>query len=122
MILIQLNDNLTATLDPTGHYAPISVEKAHHLIESLGFIPAWLSSALDYPNIRSALIDQYQYYMGDFVGGGEIDSNGVYTFPDDPPLYPIIEMKLRDETFYQYPYGIVATVNDNGEKWISRFD
>ena len=118
MIIAILNDDgLTLNIDPLDHFKADPLEIA----TALGFIPAWLSKANEYPNIKTALIDQYVYYMGD-ITGGEIDSDGVYRYPEDPPLYPLASAELDGERFYQYQYGIVATVTSDGQQWVSRFD
>ncbi len=36
--------------------------------------------------------------------GGTIDKQGVYTYPDDPDLYPILMARGDGETFFWYGY------------------
>jgi len=117
MINAMLNNGLVLTLDPLDHFKT----DPERIVDALGYIPAWLSRVDEYPSIKAALVDQYIYYMGDMTGG-KIDKRGIYRFPDDPPLYPLASAEIDGERFYQYQYGIVATVTSDGAQWVSRFD
>ena len=107
------------TIDPLNHYPDMTHAD---IIESLGLIPPWVAEAeATGQTIKASLIENYgPFYMGDMTGG-TIDGDGVYTYPDDPPLYPLVKAEHNGETFYQYHYGIVAVTTDGGQ-WVTRMD
>lgn len=59
-----------------------------------------------------------------FKMGGKVLENGVYTYPQDDDLYPLIKITLESGcTFYQYASGIVAIVYPDGrETFVTRMD
>ena len=109
---------LIGLTDPLQNHTDLTPSQ---IMEWCGFIPHWLYNVSDYDSIKECLIDQYDYYSGE-MSGGTIDDKGVYTYPEDPPLYPLITVYGDGEIFHQYNYGIVATVQKDGTQWIARMD
>lgn len=59
----------------------------------------------------------------------ELTEDGTYQSldedgnPEDEPLVPIIELRGKHFTYYQYPYALVAVrCNETGEKALTRLD
>lgn len=44
------------------------------------------------------------------------------TYPEDPPLYPIVEAKFRDQMIYIYNHSWVNIINPDGTFEVSRMD
>jgi len=54
---------------------------------------------------------------------GEITMSGVYEYPNDPPMPPLIAVKSQTEIMRQYEHAIVSIVNlDTNETFITRMD
>ena len=110
---------MIAQLDPLKKYNPVLDSQ---LIEGLGILPLWLAQGKQLgEDAKTALTRRYQFYTGCDIEGGRIDAEGVYRYPGDPPLYPVMKVSDEKETVYFYPYAIVAVVNEEGT-WITRMD
>ena len=105
------------TLDPCGVYPN------EQLLERCGYIPNWALRAHFGESMAEAIERQYPYYGGQ-LKGGDITGEGVYTYPEDPDLYPYIKIENPEtfETLYQYPYGIVVITHPERKTWVSRCD
>ena len=114
----------TLTIDPTGHFNAIKTNP-HRLIASLGILPNWAGQAYDFDNsFKDALIHNYGCFYGGAMEGGTVDSDGIYSYPEDPELYPVAVMTAEyttDKVFF-YEYSMVGVLTEAGNFWISRFD
>jgi hypothetical protein len=109
---------LQAIIDPMGKYDHMDETTFHNVI---GWIPGWVFNAEFYDApVKDALTEQYGFGELNSMNG-KLDEDGVYTYPEDPDLYPLIKMTRGDETVFQYPYGIVAIRNADGD-FITRMD
>ena len=113
-------------VDPTGHYGDKKVP-TKRLLDALGIVPAFVieaAMALEEATPRSvmdAMGDVYGFYLGD-MEGGTVDSEGVYSYPEDPDLYPLIEWTLGGTVkVYMYNYAIIV-VTDGKETIVTRMD
>lgn len=107
-----------AFIDPLDKYnAP-----DEQLLEACGLLPYWVvdDRYMDLP-LKEALDKQYQFGLYE-ITGGKVDSLGIYKYPEDPELYPILVIVRKDETFFQYPYGMVAIVQEDGSSFVCRMD
>lgn len=96
-------------IDPLGEYEDVAPED---LIEACGFIPYFLQQN-DERDARTQMVDRYGF--GDFpTTGAAVDARGVYSYPEDPDMFPYMETSLRGETIRIYPYAFVAITNDQG--------
>ena len=94
------------------------------IIEMLGLVPNWAAEGLVNDadgGMKETLINNYPYYGGAMTGG-TIEEDGTYHYPEDPPLYPLVSMRGKNETFFMYEYGMVAVRTDAGNHWMARFD
>lgn len=95
-------------------------------LDSLGYTPYWLKDAIE-NGARTQ--DEYIqhclacYGFGSYpMTGGEVKPDGMYSYPDDPDMPPLISWRLPGGVmFYQYPYGIVA-FTDSAETYVARWD
>lgn len=54
--------------------------------------------------------------------GFDLASDNSLTYPGDPPMLPIAEARLRDETILLYPYSYVAVVQPDRTFEVCRMD
>jgi hypothetical protein len=115
--------SIAAKVDPTSHFKGVPQSR---LVEALGIVPSFVAyAAVEAPEVTAravldAMAEAYGFYMGD-MEGGTVDAEGVYQYPDDPPLYPLVRWKLDDVTVYMYQYAIVA-VQDKDTTIVTRMD
>lgn len=90
--------------------------------EHLGLIPGFLDEDNPAP-ARQQLDEAYS-----FAGGWRPDlqftmsPDGALGYSGDPPMKPIAECKLRDETIRLYPYAFVAIIQPDGSFEAARMD
>jgi hypothetical protein len=105
--------------DPTGYHSAYNSE---HILELLGLPPLW---ALDGRTIHLPLKETFEHFypfgLYEFKNA-MITSDGVYHSPGDSDLHPYIKITRGKETFYQYDYGIVAIVQEDGSSFVTRMD
>ena len=90
--------------------------------EILGMLPIWaLNHEFFHLPLKDALAEQYGMPLYE-ISGGTLDANGVYRYPGDKPLKPLIRIDRGDETFYQYDYAIVAILSPGSDAYITRMD
>lgn len=111
--------NIYVEFDPNDMYRerPLGMD-------TLGLIPFWV---FEWNNVDDAdmtlkdyLDKRYGYGLYE-MDKSTISSKGVYSYPDDPDLYPIAKMDTRAGVFYQYDYGIVAIPTEDGH-FVTRMD
>ncbi len=59
-----------------------------NLVELLGFIPEFIMNC---DNVVRTALAKYGYPASPMTGG-VVNEDGVYLYPEDPPLYPIAKM------------------------------
>ena len=99
--------------------------------EHLGIIPEFFIHATQglentgtLDAVADAMDEIYGYGGFHYPFSGEIDPQGVYRAPEDPPLDYLATVSYLDRfTMFCYPYAITAIRdNDTGETRIGRFD
>ena len=114
---------IAVKVDPTGQYKKVPKQR---LVDALGIVPSFVSyAAVEAPEataraVLDAMAEAYGFYMGD-MEGGTVDAEGVYQYPDDPPLYPLVRWTLDNVTVYMYQFAIVA-VQDEDTTIVTRMD
>lgn len=111
---------MNITIDPHDKFngAPES-----RILEACGLIPMWVADWIRSPTqktLKEYLDDVYGFGLYEMTGG-RIDDNGAYHYPDDPTLYPLIQIETDEGTFFMYEYSIVAIPTVNGY-FITRMD
>ena len=111
-------------IDPTGWFL-LNGGVPQKMIGALGILPQWAAQAYDFDNnFKDALIHNYGCFYGGAMEGGTVDSEGVYSYPEDPDLYPLAVMTApytTDKVFF-YEYSMVGVLTEAGNFWMSRFD
>lgn len=124
-------NGMTVTIDPQGKYKGIKPGK---IWQSLGLIPYFINSVAMTPDVDTTeaaaqiLVDAYGFAIGgpeyNMVeqGGAQIDKDGVYSYPEDPDLYPLVQFEVQNGiTIYVYEYALIG-VDDGETQWMQRFD
>lgn len=108
-----------ATLDPLAKFTHVDDE---YIKQSLGLLPGWVvNSEFENVPLKKALNDQYGFGMYENEEAS-IDENGVYKYPSDEDLYPLVKIIRGNEIFYQYEYALIAIVQKDGSSYCSRMD
>ncbi len=118
--------------------------------EMLGLLLPWAFEGMTQgQTVKAALIERYGHFYFGPMEGGKIDETGVYRYPGDPLLQPLVVMHvvydddhkrmsddgdmLIGEIVFFYHYGMVGTVqilekggatafNPDNPQWITRMD
>ncbi len=99
-------------------------ERGREWIEwNLGRLPEMIVYALSKPDatLADSMLKAYQF-GGDPLTGGTLLADGVYSYPEDPLLYPFARCSTDRGEFFMYPYGIVAICEEGKADVIYRFD
>ncbi len=119
--------NVTANTDPLGQFKGI---KPNKLIEATGLIPHFiqdvaLSDPMDAQEAFELMIECYGFGGEDTLAGGkgEVTEEGVYRYPEDPDLYPLVSFTIteQDIEILVYQYGFVV-VRDEDNTLMVRMD
>ncbi len=109
---------LAITTDPHNKYPKRSPQ---HLTEMCGLLWAWIVHNT-HESMKDRLITSYPFYSGEMTGGA-LNLEGVYTYPGDPDLYPLMMFETHTEVCFVFEYGIVGVVNrTDGCTWVARMD
>lgn len=104
-------------INPTGN----DTTQKEFIQSLLGMIPFWLDNSEE-ETAFNALKSQYLYGFMSESKDTEIEEDGTYLYPGDPPIYPIVKITRGKETVYIYHYGLVAIVQPNGDSYATRMD
>lgn len=93
--------------------------------ESLGYLPTLLS--VDDPRPLKEQISTNYAHGGGYSPFGDgkwtydADKHTLH-YPEDPPLWPIAQLDVRDETMYVYRHAICCIVQKDGTFVVIRMD
>ena len=91
------------------------------LLEACGLLPIWLANG-EQPSLKDRLIENYSFYMGE-MKGGNLSPEGLYTYPGDEDLYPLVSFESDTEICYIFKHAIVGVFEkENGSIWVTRMD
>lgn len=101
---------LFATIDPLKKYTTAGYDVMANMI---GPIPTWVNFDDKRPFSEQV---QEKYPFGDVtswdVSSSTVSDEGVYSYPGDPDLSPLMSWGRGDDRMYLYEYGIIAFVED----------
>lgn len=109
-------------LDPCDKHRD---KKWNFVMAIIGSVPEWFITEEDKHGVLPKAIDiiNKNYPFGFHpMNGITINEDGVFSYPDDPYIYPIVKFNWGDETIYQYEFGWVAIVDSNGNSKTARLD
>ena len=119
---------LDVTIDPLNGFEGIKHSK---LFEATGLIPYFVAEAALTEGTDTAqeafnvMNEAYGFGLGDYnmlSDKGEVDSEGLYSYPEDPDLAPMVQFKWDDMTVWVYQYGLVAVRDGEGNTIMQRMD
>lgn len=99
-------------LDPTGTWAEKGVPD-ERLMDAIGVLPIWaMEAAVTKAEPWEYLDNRYLHGGGlhEFKGG-ELTPEGLYKYPEDPPMWPVAKMVWGDNVLYFYQHAMVAINN-----------
>lgn len=105
---------MTFYLDPTGHYREKGAEPSE-LLEALGMLPFFAHAAhKKSPRTPKEALDlmgrEYRFPFAEDIGA-TIDNAGIWQYPGDPPLHPVMTCKINATVrVHIYPHSLVAVV------------
>jgi hypothetical protein len=103
-------------VDPTDHFSDVEPE---YLVDACGLIPYWIDVTTE-DSFQKQVDDNYGFGLFE-MKGGEVDANGVYRYPEDPDLFPLVKWERDGEVAYMYQYAIMSFIKD-GEVFVTRVD
>ena len=114
----------------TGHYGGVD-ETEEHCKKWAGYIPHIFAEAVMLSDERGKVtLDTVAQAMNDVYGmggfmypmGGDVDPvTGVYSYPGESDLFPLVDIRSHHLRVLVYPYGIVALTDGDRVK-TARFD
>jgi hypothetical protein len=107
----------TITLDPTGKYSSIPVDR---LVDVCGVLLAWAWDAVVAEDPSQTMQDFYVYGCHE-IKGCKVDAHGNYKYPGDPLMHPVASVAYENAAVYVYEYAIVAVVV-NGVSFVTRMN
>ncbi len=118
---------LVITLNPCGKYKN---KEAEHVWDAMGLLPYFiaecaLSSTQGGSETFDAMGQCYGFPMFNMLedGKGKVSEEGVYSYPQDPDLYPYAQFELgNNTTILVYPYGLVYFKDKDGYEAMARMD
>ena len=114
--------NFQITIDPLKAFDG----DAKYITTVCGILPLWATNGGG-ETMKDSLKNQYAFYTGEMTGGS-VDDDGVYSYPEDSDLYPMLKIERLDgdelkEVCTIYEYAIVACRNvETGDLWVTRMD
>ncbi len=119
--------SLSIVLDPLNHYKG---EKDARIMTAMGLLPYFVAevsneSPAGGPEALAAMSGCYGFPVNNMLesGLGSVSEEGVYSYPEDPDMYPYAEFGVGTEIqIFVYPYGMVYIRDDDGFEAMARMD
>lgn len=108
------------TLDPCNKFSANVLDyttfpQQEAIVAALGILPYWILSAPG--DVKTHLAACYPFFTPLSIKG-ELADDGTFTYPGDPPAYPLARITLPDEVIYIYQYSVVISTRG----WTARID
>lgn len=105
--------------DPLNSYSHMSPQE---IFETCGILPHWVAQweASGLPDLPNYMQKCYGYETS-HLEGATITPEGMFQFPGDPDLPPMIRIDLEGTTYFQYPYALLA-IRTQDSTFITRMD
>jgi hypothetical protein len=117
-------NNTLLEIDPLNKFTDADGDEA--LTDACGYLLGWAvvgPDGEDTGSLEDNLVKSYHFFAGWFDSGVEVSDNGVYSYPEDPDLYPLVSLHRGDQTLHIYQYGIIAVRSDSGADYkVTRMD
>lgn len=89
-------------------------------VADCGLVLPWVQAWDGSGSLKDYLEGRHGFPLHE-MSGGSVDADGVYSYPEDAALKPLVKVEFESCTFYQYFYGILAIVSPEGT-YITRMD
>jgi hypothetical protein len=115
---------MITTIDPLNKFPNVDPMQISAMC---GFLPSWIYETElmhDTNNdvtMKDRLIANYPFYMGE-MNGGELTNDGVYKYPGDEDLFPLVRFSFNGELCFIFQYSMVGTISKDGSTWVTRMD
>jgi hypothetical protein len=112
------------TIDPLSKYPS---KPNDELVEECGILPLFFMKAVmvqEEPTLDRVweLVDD-QYGFGLYkMTGSTVTKDGVWQYPEDPDLYPLMKLQEGNVEMLVYPYALVAMRDTSGRTLCTRMD
>ena len=117
-------------IDPLNQFEGI---KASKLFEATGLIPYFVAEAALTAGLETAqdamdiMNEAYGFGLGEYNlledGKGEVSPEGLYTYPEDPDMAPMVKFEWAEGfTVFVYQYALVAVRGPEGDAIMQRMD
>jgi hypothetical protein len=117
---------MMVTIDPTKSFKKA---KQGALLDACGLIPLFAVEAFMQGHETTEAMFKAMtktYGFGSYpMDGGTVDpETGVYSYPEDPDLAPLVKLELPENpvTVYVYQHAILSLVADGQETIVCRMD
>lgn len=90
-------------VDPLKKFEHVSPMR---IVDALGILPTWLTLGDERP-VLEQFNSNYQFGLHP-ISEGELSDDGIFSYPGDPPLYPLGKQILNGEKIYYYQHALVA--------------
>jgi len=116
--------DITVRIDPCEGFE--GAERGR-LVEACGLLLPWAVLALSVgveagEELRDKMAELYQFGIHESVGGS-VDRDGVYSYPEDPPMRPlasVIDSEGHEALIYQH--AVIAFRDRAGWCYVTRMD
>ena len=107
-------------IDPNEHYPNVEPRR---LMAICGYLLPWaLDENLDEYPIKVAYEKMYPFGMFPMNGGSIDKDTGVFSYPGDDDMYPVVKVMRGPETIYIYEHAIICWYNAQDELFVTRMD
>lgn len=115
--------NFEVLLDPHDAFKSVPTES---LTTACGLIPGFVfCEAGSTLSLAERCQKHYQFGLIPMLGG-EVDLDGTYRYPEDPPLHPLLRIRdltlSEDQAMFIYEHAIVSFVTGGEETLVVRMD
>ena len=109
--------------DPLGVFESEQAEIRNYCHEASGLIPHFLTLEDTRP-VAEQFEERYGFgHLCELTGGKIAKGTGVYSYPEDPDLNPLMACRFLNEVVHIYHYGIVGIVNlETDTQFVTRMD
>lgn len=91
--------------DPLGKFSSKTDKELEWLCQVVVY---WATAAMVFYKTMHEVITEHYGYQLDPFSGGSVSEEGVYSYPEDPDLYPICKIITKKEIVFFYEYEILS--------------
>lgn len=113
------------TLDPLSKFGGMNVPN-RGIREACGLLPFFAIEGPG-PTMAKNMEGNYNFFFGWSKGHTTVTEDGIYSYPEDPDMYPLVRLDAvteegQKETIFIYDHAIVAYMLDGEFQGSTRMD